>query len=170
MKKKGIPIHGVGLQCHFSIGDVDSVKFDNTIRRFEEAGLLCIITELDMGIPDTSEKNLLEQARNYRVITDIMLNHDNCPSMVIWGLKDNNSWRETSNPLLFTAQLDKKPAYYAVRSALRHRYLVKLADGIRPAISTKTTTNGIRYNLSGQKVNADYKGIVIVDGKKMLKK
>ena len=40
--------------------------------------------------------------------------------------------------------------------------------GIRSAISTKTTKNGIRYNLSGQKVNADYKGIVIVDGKKVL--
>lgn len=171
MKKKGIPIHGVGLQCHFSIDEVDSVKFDNTIRRFEEAGLQCIITELDMGIPDTSEKSLLEQARLYRVITDIMLNHDNCPSMVIWGLKDNNSWRETSNPLLFTAQLDKKPAYYAVRSALRHRYLVKQETGIRPAISTKTSSiNVVRYNLSGQKVNADYKGIVIVDGKKMLNK
>ena len=171
MKKNGIPIDGVGLQCHFSIDDVDSTKLDNTIRRFEEAGLLCIITELDMGIPDTSEKNLMEQARLYRVITDIMLKHDNCPSMVIWGLKDNNSWRETSNPLLFTAQLDKKPAYYAVRSALRHHYLVKQETAIRPAISTKTSsTNGVRYNLSGQKVNADYKGIVIVDGKKMLKK
>ena len=170
MKKKGIPIDGVGLQCHFSIDDVDSVKFDNTIKRFEEAGLKCIITELDMGIPDTSEKNLQEQARLYRVITDIMLNHDNCPSMVIWGLKDNNSWRESSNPLLFTAQLDKKPAYYAVRSALRHRYLVKQETGIRTAVSTKASTSGNIYNLSGQKVNADYKGIVIVDGKKMLKK
>ena len=63
MKNNGIPIDGVGLQCHFSIDDVDSTKLDNTIRRFEEAGLLCIITELDMGIPDTSEKNLMEQAR-----------------------------------------------------------------------------------------------------------
>ena len=169
MKNAGIPIHGVGLQCHFSIDDVDSTKLDNTIRRFEEAGLLCIITELDMGIPDTSEKNLQEQARLYRVVTDIMLNHDNCPSMVIWGLKDNNSWRESSSPLLFTAQLDKKPAYYAVRSALRHRYLVKQAAGIH-AISTMTTKNGSIYNLAGQKVSADYKGIVIIDGKKKLNK
>ena len=168
MKNAGIPIDGVGLQCHFSIGDVDSVKFDNTIRRFEEAGLLCIITELDMGIPNTSEENLLEQARNYRVITDIMLNHDNCPSMVIWGLKDNNSWRESSSPLLFTAQLDKKPAYYAVRSALRHRYLMAQQDGIQPVISTKTTADGIRYNLAGQKVSADYQGIVIINGKVVL--
>lgn len=165
MKKAGIPIDGVGLQCHFSIGDVDSLRLDQTVGRFEEAGLKCIITELDMGIPDTSDASLEEQARSYRVITDIMLNHDNCPSMVIWGLKDNNSWRESSNPLLFTAQLDKKPAYYAIRSALRHRTLIEA--GIRPVRQTKTNDGSI-YNLAGQKVGDDYQGIVIIDGKKVL--
>jgi GH35 family endo-1,4-beta-xylanase len=165
MKKAGIPIDGVGLQCHFSIGDVDSLRLDQTVGRFEEAGLKCIITELDMGIPDTSDASLEEQARSYRVITDIMLNHDNCPSMVIWGLKDNNSWRESSNPLLFTAQLDKKPAYYAIRSALRHRTLIEA--GIRPVRQTKLTDGSI-YNLAGQKVGDDYQGIVIIDGKKVL--
>ena len=165
MKNAGIPIDGVGLQCHFSIGDVDSVMLDNNIRRFEETGLLCIITELDMGISDTSEKNLEEQARSYRVITDIMLNHDNCTSMVIWGLKDNNSWRESSSPLLFTAQLDKKPAYYAVRSALRHRALIQ--SGIRAVRQTKKNEGAV-YNLAGQKVGADYQGIVIIDGKKVM--
>jgi hypothetical protein len=156
------------LQCHFSIGDVDSVKLDNTIRRFEEAGLLCIITELDMGIPDTSEKNLEEQARNYRVITDIMLNHDNCPSMVIWGLKDNNSWRESSNPLLFTAQLDKKPAWYAVRSALRHRYLVNTA--IKPIELHSDTSNSAVYDLMGRRMNDNnlQPGIYIRNGKKFV--
>ena len=83
----------------------------------------CIITELDMGIPSTSAQNLEEQARNYRVITDIVLNNKNCPNMVIWGLKDNDSWRSQSNPLLYTASQGKKPAFYAVRSALRHRTL-----------------------------------------------
>ena len=34
----------------------------------------------------------------------------------------------------------------------------------------QTTENGVRYNLAGQKVGADYKGIVIVNGKKMLNK
>ena len=167
LKNAGIPIDGVGLQCHFSVGDVDSVMLDKTIRRFEEAGLLCIITELDMGISNTSDENLLEQARNYRVITDIVLNHNNCPSMVIWGLKDNNSWRESSSPLLFTAQMSKKPAFYAVRSALRHRTLVE--SGIYPVLRTENTDGNI-YNLSGQKVGADYKGIVIINGKKVVKK
>ena len=165
LKKAGLPIHGVGLQCHFSIGDVDSLRLDQTIGRFEEAGLKCIITELDMGIPDTSEASLEEQARSYRVITDIMLNHDNCTSMVIWGLKDNNSWRESSSPLLFTAQLDKKPAYYAVRSALRHRALTE--SGIR-SVRQSAKGDGHIYNLAGQKVGADYQGIVIIDGRKVM--
>ena len=165
LKNAGIPIDGVGLQCHFSIGDVDSLRLDQTVSRFEEAGLKCIITELDMGIPDTSAESLEEQARSYRVITDIMLNHDNCPSMVIWGLKDNNSWRETSNPLLFTAQLEKKPAYYAVRSALRHRTLTE--TGIRTVRQAKPTDGKI-YNLAGQEVGGDYQGIVIIDGRKVM--
>jgi GH35 family endo-1,4-beta-xylanase len=121
LKNSGIPIDGVGVQCHFSVGGVDSVRLDATVRRFAKAGLKCIITELDMGIPSTSAADLEEQARNYRVITDIVLNNDNCPNLVIWGLKDNNSWRDSSNPLLYTAGLAKKPAWYAVRSAMRHR-------------------------------------------------
>ena len=165
LKSKNIPIDGVGLQCHFDTSDVDSLKLDNTIRRFGEAGLQCIMTELDMGIPSTSEENLLEQARCYRVVTDIMLSHDNCPSMVIWGLKDNNSWREASNPLLYTAQLYRKPAWYAVRSALRHRTLGDTS--VQPVRHTGTTVS-TRYNLSGQKVNANYKGIVIVNGQKVV--
>ena len=154
LKKSGIPIDGVGLQCHFSIGDVDSLHLDNTIRRFAEAGMKCIITELDMGVPSTSAANLEEQARNYRVITDIMLNNDNCPTMVIWGLKDNNSWRDSSNPLLYTAGIGKKPAWYAVRSALRHRTLDD--TGIHPIVwDSADIQDAILYDLLGRRVNGE---------------
>jgi len=37
-------------------------------------------------------------------------------------------------------------------------------------ITTAKAENGVRYNLAGQKVNAGYKGVVIVNGKKMLQK
>ena len=123
LKNKNIPIDGVGLQCHFSVGDVDSVKLASTVERFGQEDLKCVITELDMGISSTSSANLEEQARLYRVITDIMLNNDNCPYMIVWGIKDNDSWRSSSSPLLYTSSLERKPAWFAVRSALRHRYL-----------------------------------------------
>ena len=167
LKNDGIPIDGVGLQCHFSIGDVDSVKLDNTIKHFEEAGLKCIITELDMGIPSTSEENLLEQARNYRVITDIMLKHNNCPSMVIWGIKDNDSWRTNSNPLLYTAGLAKKPAWYAVRSALRHHVLT---NSIETFTNNQPRENGVVYSIDGRRINTSAlkPGIYIKNGKKFI--
>ena len=152
LKKSGIPIDGVGLQCHFSIGDVDSVRLENNIRRFAEAGLKCIITELDMGIPSTSDADLEEQARNYRVITDIVLNNDNCPYMVIWGLKDNDSWRTGSNPLLYTAGLVRKPAWYAVRSALRHRKIVKEQTNVPAIRHDDNATDQQIYDLSGRPV------------------
>jgi len=165
-----IPLDGVGLQCHFSVGDVDSVKLENTIRRFGEAGLKCIITELDMGVPSTSAANLEEQARNYRVITDIMLNNDNCPTMMIWGIKDNDSWRSASNPLLYTSGLGKKPAWYAVRSALRHRTLTNGESTVisGPIADTPTSDSSI-FDLSGRRVNpANIRpGLYIKNGKKV---
>ena len=169
LKKSDIPIHGVGLQCHFSVGEVDSVMLDRTIRRFAEAGLKCIITELDMGIPSTASKNLEEQALNYRVITDIVLNNDNCPTMVIWGLKDNNSWRESSSPLLYTSGIGKKPAWYAVRSALRHRSIVDDANGVQDLRMDPITPDSIYYDIYGRRVAQPVKGLYITKGKKIVK-
>ena len=122
-----------------------------------------------MGVPSTSDKDLEEQARLYRVITDIVLNHDNCPSMVIWGLKDNDSWRSESNPLLYDASLAKKPAYYAVRSALRHRTIV--SDTGIEYVPIKQIYNSAVYDLRGSRVdeNTLKPGIYIKGGKKVVR-
>ena len=169
LQDRQIPLDGVGLQCHFSVGDVDSVKLEQTIRRFGEANLKCIITELDMGISSTSTKDLEEQARNYRVITDIVLNNDNCPNLVIWGIKDNDSWRSASNPLLYTSGLGKKKAWYAVRSALRHRFLEKEQTGIKPFSPSRVKDDNVVYDLSGRRVNVESlrPGVYIKAGKKI---
>lgn len=166
LQQHGIPIDGVGLQCHFSVGDVDSVKLERTIRRFGDDGLKCIVTELDMGVGSTSAKDLEEQARNYRVVTDIMLNNANCPSMVIWGIKDNDSWRSGSNPLLYTAQLGRKPAWYAVRSALRHRSIV---TDVEPVQAAAIPSDAI-YDLKGRRVGSGSlkSGIYIKGGRKVV--
>jgi len=179
LQNKNIPIDGVGLQCHFSIGDVDSVKLEKTVRLFGEAGLKCIITELDMGVSSTTAANLEEQARNYRIITDIVLNNDNCPNLVIWGIKDNDSWRSASNPLLYDSGLAKKRAWYSVRSALRHRYLQqeKLDTGapdLDPG-SQEYRSKPHVYNTKGSKLGTiDIwpqlpQGIYIVEGKVRMK-
>ena len=175
LRERNIPVDGAGLQCHFSVNQLDSAKLDQTIRRFGEAGLKCIITELDMGISSTSSQNLEEQARCYRVITDIVLNNDNCPSMLIWGLKDNDSWRSSSNPLLYDAGLGRKPAWYAVRSALRHRAIVNGALGVQQPINNVDNSPSAVYDLSGRRIETSNlkaptsnlkKGLYISNGRK----
>jgi GH35 family endo-1,4-beta-xylanase len=173
LRQKNIPIDGVGLQCHFSVNQVDSMKLERTIRRFGEAGLKCIITELDMGIPSTSEQDLEEQARCYRVVTDIMLNNDNCPSMVIWGVKDNDSWRSASNPLLYDAGQVRKMAWYAVRSALRHRYIINGKPDVTVIkdVQHKTSEDkGAIYDLQGHRVSGEMPGLYIRHGRKWIVK
>jgi GH35 family endo-1,4-beta-xylanase len=123
-----------------------------------------------MGIPSTSEANLLEQARNYRVVTDIVLNNDNCPTMIVWGIKDNDSWRSSSNPLLYTAGLAKKKAWYAVRSALRHRTLQQQSS-VRTIIEEPQDKRPFVYDLSGRLLSAEAlrPGLYIKNGKIILK-
>ena len=168
LQQKNVPLDGVGLQCHFTAGQVDSVKLARTFSSFAEDGLKCVITELDLGISSTSAANLEEQARLYRVITDIMLNNDNCPYMVIWGIKDNDSWRSASNPLLYDAGMGKKKAWYAVRSALRHRTL-QPQTGIESLTPALSKGDGAVYDLQGRRVkgSALRPGLYILNGKKV---
>ena len=55
-------------------------------------------------------------------------------------------------------------------------YLLSLVSGgsqeagISVAKSNVKANNGVIYNLAGQKVGKDYKGIVIMNGKKMIQK
>jgi hypothetical protein len=53
-----------------------------------------------------------------------------------------------------------------------HIYTLKVEEGTSVGISTVKVAaqNGVRYNLAGQKVDNSYKGVVIVNGKKMLQK
>jgi hypothetical protein len=122
-----------------------------------------------MGIPSTSSADLEEQARNYRMITDIVLNNDNCPSMVIWGVKDNDSWRTNSNPLLYDSGMGKKKAWYSVRSALRHRALASSVGAVR---RDGITTHSTVYTLDGRRVSAEnlHPGLYIKDGRKVVVK
>lgn len=171
LRKNNIPVDGVGLQCHFSVDQVDSVKLDRTIKRFGEAGLKCIVTELDMGIPSTSGAQLEEQARCYRVITDIVLNNDNCPTMIIWGVKDNDSWRNSVSPLLYDAGQNRKPAWYAVRSALRHRAIMKEQQTQVQMLSVNDEmASDAIYDLSGRQMGETplHPGVYIRGGKKWI--
>lgn len=117
--KSGIPIEGCGLQCHLTTGELDTLKLEKNIKRYAEIGMKCIITELDIALADPYSSDALErQAKEYGAITRVFLRNDNCPTMLIWGISDNHSWRQ-NQPLLYNSSLKPKPAYYNVHAQLR---------------------------------------------------
>ena len=176
LKDAGLPIDGCGLQCHLTTGELDTLKLEKNIQRYATLGLDCIITELDIALATSDElqatsgdagqelslASLLDlQAKEYGAITRIFLRNDNCPSMLIWGISDNHSWRE-NQPLLYDSNLQPKPAYYNVHAQLRLA-AERHAAGIKETVQTPSTApllSTTYFNLCGQAVSTP-QGIVL---------
>ena len=167
--KSGIPLEGVGLQCHLSVGELNEKKFDANVARYADLGINCIVTELDMSIKDFNDPDHYNrQALEYYKIVKTMLKYDHFPHLIIWGVTDDLSWRG-GEPLLFDSNVTKKPAYWAIRNTLRDYFNTGIKAPASKASAFDPSETSL-YNLSGQRVSADYRGIVIQSGKKYLKK
>lgn len=165
LKEKGVPIHGVGLQCHLDVGKVDIDRLKATLDRFKAIGLRCIITELDLGMDDT-EANRQQQAKDFYNIAKTAMEADNCNELMIWGLADNMTWRNNRNPLLYDANLNPKEAYYGIHAGIREA-AANAATGITPTSAdirgNQPSATETFYNLQGQKVeHPSERGIYII--------
>ena len=168
LRNSGIPIHGVGLQAHMDAGNVSAKAIDANIARFKEAGFECHITELDLGIDDASEANLQKQALDFYSLMHVTMKHENCKSLMIWGLSDDLTWRTGRRPLLFDSNLSRKPAYWAVHAALREAASAE-ETGNNELQITNYQNKDAMFNILGQRVKTLEKGkIYIIDGKKYI--
>lgn len=157
----GVPIHGVGLQCHVTTGQIDASKLKENIRRYKDLGLKCIITELDIAQADPKDPDAAKrQAADYCAVVMAALSQENCPTVLIWGLADPDSWRE-NNPLIYDGSVMPKEAYYGVHAALRT--LAKRTD--LEEIATDAVAAEViaveYYNLQGVRLQSPAPGLVI---------
>lgn len=129
---RDIPIHGVGLQAHFSVGSVNPTQIAENIQRIGDLGLQVHITEADVRYTgETTDDILRLQAADYYKLLDTCLNIEACTAFVVWGVSDNFSWLRDdnlgffSNPtveaLLFDEAYQPKPAYFALLDLLARR-------------------------------------------------
>lgn len=140
--KEGAPIHGVGIQGHWSTRGIPYAALDKAISNYAALGLKVSITELDVtirgtaggqfgppfggrrkdgGTPPTPE-DLKAQADAYARLFSIFIKHKGAIERVtFWGLSDRRTWRFGQHPLIFDADNQPKPAYAAIVAALQQR-------------------------------------------------
>ncbi|MDW8034205.1 MAG: endo-1,4-beta-xylanase [Nitrososphaerota archaeon] len=125
LRRKGVPIHGVGLQAHLVLDrppDPESVA--RNIKRFEELGLIVEITEMDVRIREpVSSEELSRQAEIYSDILKVYLSSSNPQAFIMWGFVDKYSWIQYTFPgygaaLIFDDYYKPKPAYYSLLTTL----------------------------------------------------
>ena len=162
LKNSGIPIDGVGLQCHLHVDDFDKAALNSTVQRYQELGMNCILTEVDMALYSQTSADFKRQAEAYKQITEVFLKNDNCPHMIIWGINDRYSWIADKAATLFNTNNQEKQAYRYVRDAL-HAYASRVlyqTDVETPACPTGTESQ--RYNAAGIRIGQPTRGLNIV--------
>jgi endo-1,4-beta-xylanase len=124
-----VPVHGFGVQGHLSTRYGFPGDLEQNLRRFADLGLETAITEIDvrMDLPASgkpTKAQLRQQAEYYERALAACLAVSGCNSFTLWGFTDKYSWvpvffENEGSATVMTGDYVRKPAYYAVLSALR---------------------------------------------------
>lgn len=159
--EKGVPIHGVGFQCHLTTGQFNAKRFKDNLKRYADLGLEVAVTELDIAQYDPNDANAAHiQAEDYCAAVMTALSMEHCRTVLIWGLCDPDSWRQ-NNPLIYDGSMNPKEAYYAVHAALRTLANRNDVEEMEQDHIAKEAVAVEYYNLQGLRVGTDAKGLII---------
>ena len=134
---KGVPIHGIGLQAHWSLQEPSAENLRAAIERYASLRLKIQFTELDLSIYPweknkrarrTGESDVFtpelehQQADRYAMVFKIFREYkDVITNVTFWNVSDRYSWLDEypvrgrkNYPLLFDTKLQPKKAFWAV--------------------------------------------------------
>lgn len=137
LKRKGVPIDGVGSQAHLSTryGNYTAFQVQDMLDRFAGLGVATALTEVDVRnlLPEEPTSDALNpllqaQAYNYSALMRGCLASRHCISYTVWGFDDGHSWTNTwdfgdgpgreAMAAIYDAQYQPKPAYRSLQSDL----------------------------------------------------
>jgi len=136
LKEAGIPIHGVGLQGHWSVNNPSREELEKSITMFSSLGLQVQVTELDVSVYAGRQGGQLIQGRRdttstftpemeqqqrekYKMIFDVFRQYkDKITGITFWNVSDRYSWLDgrgrKNYPLLFDMNRQPKKAFWDV--------------------------------------------------------
>lgn len=135
--KKGVPIHGVGLQGHWSLYEPTENELQSAIARFASLGLQVQITELDVSVYSweknrrelkegeqqgyTNEMETLQAAKYKQIFSILRAYKKTVTSVTFWNVSDRSTWLDNypvagrkNYPLLFDTNYQPKKAFWEV--------------------------------------------------------
>jgi endo-1,4-beta-xylanase len=137
LKEAGVPIHGVGLQGHWSVNNPSREELEKSIQMFSSLGLQVQVTELDVSVyagrqggqliqgqrrdtttgftPEMEE----QQREKYKMVFDVFRQYKkSLTGVTFWNVSDYYSWLDgrgrKNYPLLFDKNRQPKKAYWDV--------------------------------------------------------
>jgi len=134
--KKGTPIQALGMQSHLRTNEGTSTwtGLNKFLKEIEKLNLKVYVTELDVDdqfMPADIPERDRQVAEIYRSYLDNILRHNSVKAVLTWCLSDRDSWLQNfrprkdaqpQRPLPFDAQLNPKPAFYALRDSLAAKH------------------------------------------------
>nr|WP_240768611.1 endo-1,4-beta-xylanase [Olivibacter sp. XZL3] len=134
---KGVPIHGVGLQAHWSVTYPSREELEESIRLFSSLGIQVQFTELDISVYGGRQGGQLQkdrqsiaaasftaemeqqQLKQYKMVFEVFRRHKRAiTGVTFWNVSDRYSWLDNRGkknfPLLFDQHLKPKKAFWEV--------------------------------------------------------
>lgn len=136
-----VPIHGVALQMHETLQAPPPGVITEMVDFFQALGLEVSIAELDVHTYDP-----VTQAQIYGDVVSEAL-AAGITEISVWGFTDKHlyTWLPGAKPLIFDENYNAKPAYFAVRDALR-AHVRNTAQPADPLGTVSNTSDSVLHS------------------------
>jgi endo-1,4-beta-xylanase len=93
MLDRKVPVHGIGVQCHFQTRPVIPALIKERLDKLATLGLPIKVTELDFGSEQTGlGMSEAQQAERYKTFVASAFSHPAVHGILLWGFWDNRHW------------------------------------------------------------------------------
>jgi endo-1,4-beta-xylanase len=144
----GVPINGIALQMHETLQGPPPGVITEMTNFFHGKGLEVSVAELDVHTLDP-----VSQAQIYGDVVSEALNAG-IKEISVWGFTDKHlyTWLPGAKPCIFDENYNPKPAYFAVRDALRN-FVEKTTPPTQPVGTISSTTDSALYAATARRAN-----------------